>query len=100
MNWNMGDLWDFNVSSLSNLSKRPLVKLDCHQSQKPMHLSSENPSETSSRKIMKDEKSQYSEKVFYKCELCCFWQLLCTPLIEKWQNDTCIESIKENTKIY
>lgn len=27
-----------------------------------------NPSEMSSRKVMKDEKSQYGEKIFYKCE--------------------------------
>ena len=41
LEWNMGDLWDVNVSSLSNLSERPLVKSDCHQSQKPVHSSSE-----------------------------------------------------------
>lgn len=45
-----------------------------------------NPSETFSEKIMKDEKSQYSGKVFYKCEFRCFWQLLRTLSWEmtKW----------------
>lgn len=62
---NLPEMWEFWVQSLGgeNCLGQTVIS---HRNQ-CIHLL-RNPSETSSRKIMKDEKSQYSEKVFHVCE--------------------------------